>query len=405
MRAQQLAEWNKQMRKQSYNLLRTAIFRAAIIIGTATTLSAQVIAEAKIAELAEHSFSSAIADYDIPGLVVGVTLQGNHYFYATGLAARENNIAVSPDTIFELGSIGKIFNVSLAALAEGRGDLDLGAAVSDHIGALQGSAFDDISLMDLATHTTGGLPLQVPKVVQDVPELINWLANWQPRLKGTRSYSNVSIGLLGHITVNALGMDYAEALEQILFPSIGLENTWVEVPARAMDQYAFGYDRRTNAPIRVNPGVFDAEAYGVKSTARDMLRLLDLELSITESSPELTTALERTRQGQTKTPYYVQGMVWEQYPWPVKLEQMVKGAGYNFNPNPRPVERFNPPMPPQRNVILNKTGSTNGFGGYVALLPGDGLGIVVLANRNYPNKARIRATYDLIQKLMSVDDQ
>ncbi len=375
---------------------------ALLLISFPTTLPAQVITEDKIADLAEHSFSSAIADYDIPGLVVGVTIKGQNYFYSTGLASREENIAATPDTIFELGSISKIFNVSLAALAELRGDLDLDAAVSDRVAELRGSAFDDISLMDLATHSTGGLPLQVPRTVQDVPGLIDWLADWQPRQKGTRSYSNVSIGLLGHITAGALGMGYADAAEQILFPAMGLESTWVEVPAGAMDRYAFGYDRKTNAPIRVNPGVLDAEAYGVKSTARDMLRLLDLELGHIESSLELSAALARTRQGQTKTPYYVQDMIWEQYPWPASLAEMEKGSGYNFVLKPKPVQQFDPPMPPQQDVILNKTGSTNGFGGYVALLPGEDLGIVVLANRNYPNKARIRATYDLIQKLSSV---
>ena len=377
---------------------------AFLLLSFSTSLAAQVVTEDKIADLAEHSFSSAVADYDIPGLVVGVTIRGQHYFYATGLASREENIAASPDTIFELGSISKIFNVSLAALAEQRGYLDLDTAVSDRLAELRGSAFDDISLMDLATHSTGGLPLQVPETVQDVPGLIDWLADWQPRQKGTRSYSNVSIGLLGRITADALGMGYADAAEQVLFPAMGLESTWVEVPAGAMDRYAFGYDRKTNAPIRVNPGVLDAEAYGVKSTARDMLRLLDLELGHIESSLELLAALERTRQGQTKTPYYVQNMIWEQYPWPVSLEELEKGSGYNFILKPRPVEQIDPPMPPQQDVILNKTGSTNGFGAYVALLPGEDLGIVVLANRNYPNKARIRATYDLIQKLSSVDE-
>ncbi|WEX86596.1 serine hydrolase [Sinorhizobium garamanticum] len=56
---------------------------------------------------------------------------------------------------------------------------------------------------------------------------------------------------------------------------------------------------------------------------------------------------------------------------------------------------------PQKDVIINKTGSTNGFGGYVVLLPGENLGIVVLANRNYPNEARVRATYALIEALLS----
>lgn len=367
------------------------------------TLPAQVVNKDKIADLAEQSFSSVVENYDIPGLVVGVTMGGQHFFYVTGLASREENIAASPDTIFELGSISKIFNVSLAALAEQRGFMDLDGAVSKRLPELRGSPFDDISLMDLATHTTGGLPLQVPRAVHDVPGLIDWLADWQPRQEGTRSYSNVSIGLLGHITANAFGMDYKDAVEQILFPAMGLESTWVEVPPVAMNRYAFGYHRSTNAPIRVNPGVLDAEAYGVKSTARDMLRLLDLELGQTERSAELSAALKRTRQGQTRTPYYVQGMIWEQYTWPASLENMVKGAAYNFIPRPKPVHRIDPPMPPQHDVILNKTGSTNGFGGYVAILPGEDLGIVVLANRNYPNKARIRAAYNFIKQLSSVD--
>lgn len=392
------------MKIQPSNLLRAIIFAGALLITTATILSAQTLPENKVAEMVEHSFSSAVADYDIPGLVVGVTMRGKHHFYAVGLASREDSIAASPDTIFELGSIGKIFNVSLAALAEQREALDLDTPVTDHLAELRGSAFDYITLMDLATHTTGGLPLKMPKVVQDVPDLIDWLADWQPRQRETRSYSNVSIGLLGYITAKALDTSYSEAVEQILFPSMGLKSTWVNVPVEDMGRYAFGYDRRTNAPIRVNPGVLDAQAYGVKSTARDMLRLLDLELGLIEDSSELSAALKRTQQGQTKTPYYVQGMIWEQYPWPASLELMVTGAGYSFVRNQKPVERIDPPMPPQEDVILHKTGSTNGFGGYVALLPGEDLGIVVLANRNYPNKVRIRATYDLLQKLLSVSE-
>lgn len=377
---------------------------ALFLLSFPTTISAQVVTEQNFAVLAERSFSSAIASYDIPGLVVGLTMQGQHYFYSTGLASREEDIATSPDTLFELGSISKIFNASLAALAEQRGHLDLDAAVSDQIPELLGSAFDHIRLMDLATHSTGGLPLQVPNSITDVAGLIDWLAGWQPPQAGSRSYSNVSIGLLGHIVADTLGRSFADAVERDLFPEMGLESTWIEVPAEAMDRYAFGYARNSNKPIRVNPGVLDDEAYGVKSTAKDMLRLLDLELGQAEIAPPLKAALERTKQGQSKTAYYVQGMIWEQYPWPVSVKQMVKGNGYDFILKPQPVEAINPPLPAQRDVILNKTGSTNGFGGYVVLLPGEDLGIVVLANRNYPNEARIRATYDLIQSLLAIGE-
>ena len=80
---------------------------------------------------------------------------------------------------------------------------------------------------------------------------------------------------------------------------------------------------------------------------------------------------------------------------------MEAGNGYDFILSPQPVTAITPPLPPQQDVILNKTGATNGFGGYVTLLPAEDLGIVVLANRNYPNESRVRATHDLIESLLA----
>lgn len=350
---------------------------------------------------ARAAFASAIEEYRIPGLVVGVTRNGEHSFYATGLASRADNRPVTPDTLFELGSISKVFNVTLAALAEQRGQLSLDDKVSRHLCADTCSIGDGLTLMDLATHHSGGLPLQVPDGIADTKELVNWLKGWQPPQPGTRSYSNISIGLLGHIAATAMDMNYRQAVETVLIPEFGLENTFIDVPAKAMENYAFGYERKTDKPIRVTPGVLDAEAYGIKSSARDMLKLLDVELGNATVSPELKAAVERTQQGQFRTAKFTQDMIWEQYPWPADLETMVAGNGYDFILHPQKAERIEPALAPQKDVIINKTGSTNGFGGYVVLLPGEDLGIVVLANRNYPNEARVRATYALIEALLS----
>ncbi|MCB5200515.1 beta-lactamase [Loktanella sp. TSTF-M6] len=377
---------------------------AAVLVSLPTTLVAQDLTDAQVTDMARDSFAPVIAEFDIPGLVVGITFRGQQHFYATGLAAREGEVAASPETIFELGSISKIFTASLAALAEQQGVIDLESPVSGSLPDLKGSAFDDIKLANLATHVTGGLPLQVPDAVQNVPALVDWLAEWQPPQPGTRSYSNVSIGLLGYITAEALGMPYAQAAEDILFPAMGLTSTFVNVPDNEMDRYAYGYDRNTDAPIRVNPGVLADEAYGVKSTARDMVRLLDLELGHGDAVPALMAALERTREGRAETAYYTQDMVWEQYPWPADVTAMEAGNGYDFILSPQHATAITPPLPPQQNVILNKTGATNGFGGYVTLLPGEDLGIVVLANRNYPNETRVRATYDLIEDLLAAQE-
>lgn len=350
---------------------------------------------------ARAAYQRAIEKYKIPGLVVGVTRNGEHSFYATGLASRADKRPVTPDTLFELGSISKVFNVTLAALLEQRGALSLDDKVSRHLCADACSIGNGMTLMDLATHHSGGLPLQVPDNIESTRELVNWLKDWQPPQPGTRSYSNISIGLLGYIAARTAGMRYKQAVRTLVFSEIGLENTWIDVPAKAMDRYAFGYDRKTDKPIRVSPGVLDDEAYGVKSSARDMLKLLDVELGGGNVSSQFKAAVQRTQQGQFKTAKFTQAMIWEQYPWPADLETMVSGNDYDFIMRPQKADKIAPALPRQKNVILNKTGATRGFGGYVVLLPGENLGIVVLANRNYPNEARVRATYSLIEALLS----
>lgn len=374
---------------------RKTALAAFLVISMASAATAD-----DFASKASSAFSPAVEEYDIPGLVVGVTRNGEHEFYTTGLASRADNVPVTADTLFELGSISKIFNVTLAALAEERGKLSLDDTVARHLCSDACSIGDGLTLMDLATHRSGGLPLQVPDGIADVDQLVDWLKEWQPSQPGARSYSNISIGMLGYISANALGTDYTQAAQTLLFPAFGLQSTFIDVPAEAMDRCAFGYERKTDKPIRVTLGILDAEAYGVKSSARDMLRVLDVELGRAEASEELKAAVARTQQGQVQTAKYTQNMIWEQYPWPADLETMVAGNGSDFIMKPQPSEKIVPAQAPRTDVILNKTGSTNGFGGYVVMVPSEGLGIVVLANRNYPNEARVRATYALIDALI-----
>ena len=91
-------------------------------------------------------------------------------------------------------------------------------------------------------------------------------------------------------------------------------------------------------------------------------------------------------------------MIWESYGWPVDADRLVEGNGYDFILKPQLMEAAGEPT---GDMILNKTGSTNGFGAYAVMVPSEDLGIVVLANRNYPNEARVRATHDLINLILA----
>ena len=57
-------------------------------------------------------------------------------------------------------------------------------------------------------------------------------------------------------------------------------------------------------------------------------------------------------------------------------------------------------MPPRADVILNKTGSTGGFGAYVFCVPEKKFGIVMLANKGDPNKVWTKMTYEVTARLL-----
>lgn len=376
------------------------------IVGLATAMLAapayaETITDQTFLEITENIFRPVINEFDIPGMAIGVTLDGRQYVFTDGLANREASLPVDKNTIFELGSNSKLFNVALAALAEEKGFLSLSDPVSSELPVLSGSAFDQITLSDLAAHATGGLPLQVPNGFTDTQALMAYLAAWKPETdtKAIRSYSNVSIGLLGLIVGERFGASYEEAITRDLLPRLGLDSTFVTVPDASVSRYAFGYSRTDDSPIRVNPGMLDAEAYGIKSSVADMTRFLDAHLGNLTLDDEMAAALARTRVSEFDTAHYAQAMIWEGYPWPVDASVLAAGNAPHMALKPQLMAHHAEKIL-EGPVFLNKTGSTNGFGSYVAMVPSERIGAVVLANRNYPIQARAEATLKLINEIL-----
>ena len=383
---------------------RFCILGAAMAL-LAAPVHAQGLTDDQFHDMAEDVFRPIMKEFDIPGMAIGVTLDGQHHVFTEGFADRDTSRPVDADTLFELGSISKLFNVALAGLAEEQGLLSLEDPVSKELPVLEGSAFDRITLYDLAAHATGGLPLQVPDSITDRAGLMDYLAEWKPDAdtRALRSYSNVSIGLLGLIVAERFGTSYETAVTERLLPGLGLDSTFVTVPDDAMDRYAFGYSK-TGAPIRVSPGMLDAEAYGLKSDVTDMTRFLDAQLGNLDLSGEMEAALSRTRLSEYDTAHFAQAMIWEGYPWPVDPARLAAGNAPDMVMTPQPLTRHDP-QALEGAVFLNKTGATNGFGAYVAMVPSERIGIVVLANRNYPNPVRAESTLRLMKDLLAATER
>ncbi len=101
-----------------------------------------------------------------------------------------------------------------------------------------------------------------------------------------------------------------------------------------------------------------------------------------------------------------QDLIWEQYPRPVSLDTLVAGNGYGMILEPhtvKPVAPSSDAAARPAKVWINKTGSTNGFGGYVVMLPDRQVGLVMLANRNYPNAARVKTAYRILAGLGAIE--
>ncbi|RON08629.1 class C beta-lactamase [Pseudomonas brassicacearum] len=373
------------------------LLAATVSFGNLAMANAQ---RSDIDSVVQDAAQAVMQQYNIPGLAIAVTANGKQQFYNFGVASKETQQKVTSDTLFEIGSISKTFTVTLATYAEVNGQLSLTDHPGKYLPELAGSAFDKATLINLATHTAGGFPLQVPDQVQNNQQLMDYFKAWQPTYApgAQRTYANPSIGALGMITAISMKMPFAVALEQRLFPALGMPNSFINVPASKLSLYAQGYNKQ-DVPVRLNPGVLGDEAYSVKTSSTDLIRFVEANLGVAKVEAKLGRALMETHKGYFQVGPMTQDLIWEQYGYPVQLSALLEGNADKMIYDSHVVTALNPPLAPQEAVWVNKTGATGGFSAYVAFVPEKKFGIVVLANKSYPNEPRVRLAHRILSEL------
>ncbi|MGO3799118.1 MAG: serine hydrolase, partial [Vibrio casei] len=111
-------------------------------------------------------------------------------------------------------------------------------------------------------------------------------------------------------------------------------------------------------------------------------------------------ALENSHIGYFDTKTFTQAVGWEGYNYPTSLSKLLEGNSSDVILNAKSVT---PSITGNlgSDVWFNKTGSTGGFGAYVAYVPSEKVGVVILANKKYPNTERVESAYDIINSIVN----
>ncbi|QTD57316.1 class C beta-lactamase [Parasphingorhabdus cellanae] len=386
------------MKQQKNHNLCLVLF--TLIVGGCIRNDASEVQQLPITPIVENLVPSLMAEHEIQGMSVAISHNSQDYFYNFGVLDQESGKAVTQDTIFEVGSISKLFTVTLATKAELEGVISLDAPIGKYVDELTDSPLGEVPVFHLGTHTAGGFPLQLPKQVQTKKSLYEYYRAWRPEHPAgkQRHYANPSIGLLGLLVAQERKESFVSLMEQGLFPSIGMESTFIDVPDEALDNYAWGHSRKGEA-VRLKPALLSNEAYGVKTTSADLLKFLKLNLSGTDHSNSLSNAAYQTQESYFETEYFQQSLVWEKYEYPIDTCNLKEGNSNKMILQPSPVTGVEAQK--SNHYVLSKTGSTNGFGAYVFAVPSEDFALVLLANKYYPNGARVETAYRIAAEILS----
>jgi beta-lactamase class C len=381
---------------------RRYILQGVALAGLALARCAQAADDGKIdvGRIVAQAVRPVMERYGVPGMAVGIVLNGQASVHDYGVASKATGQSVTGDTLFEIGSVSKTFTATLASYAQVTGKLSLSDRASKFLPSLRGSSFDTISVLNLGTHTSGGLPLQVPDGIANSTQIMAYFQGWKPtHPPGTsRSYSNPSVGMLGMIAAKSMHGDFAALLKGKLLSGLGMKNTYLTVPQTETENYAQGYTA-TDTPIRMAPGILAAETYGIRTTAGDLLRFVEANMHMLDLDETLQQAITDTHREYYRIGAMTQDLIWEQYRYPVELAELLAGNSQKIITEANPAAELDPPLEPQDGALINKTGSTNGFSTYVAFVPEKRLGIVLLANKSYPIEARVTAAYEILTRL------
>jgi serine-type D-Ala-D-Ala carboxypeptidase/endopeptidase len=295
------------------------------------------------------------------GIVVGVIEPQGRRVVAYGKADNGDLRPLDGDTVFEIGSVTKVFTSLLLADMVQRSEVALTDPVTKYLpkevrGPEHGGKA--ITLKDLATHTSG-LPrdptnlkpkdLSNPFADYTVPQLYEFLSGYTlTRDPGAEfEYSNVGMGLLGHALAQQAGAHYEELVRSRITTPLGMKSTAITLSPEMQARLAPGHNGEFSKLANFVESPALAGDGALRSSANDMLTFLAAQLGLVKTP--LAQAME-----YTLAPRRSKGSLGDPLGWDT------------FTQNGR--------------KIVWHSGTTFGYNSFVGFVPKTRVGVVVLCN-------------------------
>lgn len=221
--------------------------------------------------------ASQIADKGAVGAALVVVRDGKTVL-AKGYGKARGDEAVTPDTVFALGSVSKQFLCAVAYALVDQGRLAMTDAVAKWYPQTTRAA--DITLADAGGHTAGYrdyYPLDYvdarmlkPIAPDDlIAQYAGMPLDFEPRARF--SYSNTGFQILGRAVEKASGQPYAKLLDDVIFRPLGMTTATITKPANAASGHvAFLLDGAKPAPLEADGWLFGAG--DIWASANDLVK-------------------------------------------------------------------------------------------------------------------------------------
>jgi CubicO group peptidase (beta-lactamase class C family) len=262
--------------------------RALLLGGIRTTAAAFLLQDVAKASQPTGPLDDFIAGYmramNAPGLTLSMANTRGAVRTATfGFSDLEAKIPVTPDHLFQIGSITKSFvALTLLQLRE-EGKLDLQRPILEYLPWLPiQTNYGVVTVHHLLTHSSG-LPNTIPVFLSDPSA--RHIQAFRP---GERFYyCNLGFAILGHLITKLDGRPWPEAIRARIFEPLGMHASSAVIGSALRDRMAISYlpfaeDRaylRGDRLARVGAFSFEGAAGSIASTPADMARYMQMLLN------------------------------------------------------------------------------------------------------------------------------